>query len=227
MSVTLETGQRRSTSLHGRGRVKQCSALGPAGSGSVPCKLKFPSRKCCLLVTFCRSFRNNLGIAGGLQRLGVLPGLVYPSLLLSLGMFLLGAGGGRVICTHFGFAAAAGGGEDSGSPDEAAAGRAGAVPRLRGNDPAAGAGEGAPEDSTGIWKARATVYGWTPHPWRGKAPNRFNPKGCSLSSSPSESISRDCPIQTSCCGQIFEAQCFGEHREQLVPLGASLLPCWG
>lgn len=170
---------------------------------------------------FCRAFRNNLGVAGGLPRAGV-----PLSLLLSLGMFLLAAGGRGVICTPFGFAAAAGGGEDSGSPDEAAAGRAGAVPCLRGDDPAAGAGEGAPEDSAGVWKARAQspVCGWTPHPWRGEAPNRFNPKGSGLCSSPGEPISGDHPIQASCCGQIFEAQRFGEHGEQLVPLGASLLP---
>jgi len=92
---------------------------------------------------------------------------------MSLGVFLLAEGGGRGVCTQLGFAAAAGRGEESGSPDEAAAGRARAVSRLRGDDSTTGAGEGTSKDSAGIWEARAEsrVSGWAAHPWRGKAPD--------------------------------------------------------
>lgn len=119
--------------------------------------------------------RSSLGSLSILQWIGFIfcLGLVFPCLLTSLGVFLLAEGEGRGICTQFGFAAAAGRGEKSGSLDEAAAGRARTVSCLRGDDSTTGTGEGTSEDSAAIWKARAKsrVSGWTPHPWRGKAPD--------------------------------------------------------
>lgn len=74
---------------------------------------------------------------------------------MSLVIFLLAEGGGGGSCPESGFAAAAGRGEESGSPDEAAAGRARAVSCLRGDDSTTGPGERTSKDSAGIWKARA------------------------------------------------------------------------